>query len=385
MAWPGTTGTRSASTDTSPKELDGFAWRAVFDIDEDASGDLWLATDRGVAVWQRATERFVHYRWKSPNPASLSSEGVRDVLVAKDGTLWVGTLGNGLNVLDRSTGRFERVTGRGGCGERTERRHRPRAPRRPDGRSSGSARRQRAPSGSTRARAASEPTATSRATLEASAMIGSASIEVDRDGQRLVRNQRRPVSPGFGQRSNRAPAVDSQDPRALPNPIVDAVVADRDGRVWVGTDGGGLSRLDPTTREFTHFRSVWFDAQSLASDVVLSLYEDRDGDLWVGTYPAGVNYAKRVTAAAIRTHPALPGIPHALSNGGVRAFEEDAGGDLWVGTDGGGLNRLDREDEPLVGLSARSGRRTEPGRRFRDVAVPRLAGPVCGSAPMAAG
>jgi PAS domain S-box-containing protein len=322
---------------------DGFAWRAVFDVEEDAAGDLWLATDRGVAVWRRATESFVHYQWKSPSPASLSSEGVREVLVAGDGTLWVGTLGNGLNTLDRSTGRYERVTGRGAAANALDddsvlALHEDRARGLWVGTAAGAFRLDpRTRNIQVYRHDPRDPRSLSDDRV--------ASIEVDRDG-----NVWFGTNAGLCRLSSDSDrmerlAVDSKDPRALPNPIVTALVADRDGRVWVGTDGAGLSRLDPTTREFTHFRSVWFDAQSLSSDVVLSLFEDHDGDLWVGTYPAGVNYAKRVTASAIRTHPALPGIPYALSHGGVRAFEEEAGGDLWVGTDGGGLNRLDRETD----------------------------------------
>jgi PAS domain S-box-containing protein len=323
---------------------DDLAWRAVFDIAEDASGDLWLATDRGVAVWQRATERFVHYRWVLPNAASLSSEGVRAVLVTRDGTLWVGTVGNGLNTLDRSTGRFERVATGGdpASGRGSDNGHDAVLALHEDHRgniwigTAGGAIRLDPRTRNVRAyrHDPSDPRSLSHDRVT--------SIDVDAEGKIWLGTNAGlcRLDPESGQ-IWRLP-LDSRDPGGLQSPIVNAVVADRGGRVWVGTDGGGLSRLDPGARTFAHLRSAWFDARSLASDVVLSLYEDRDGDLWVGTYPAGVNFANRQTAAAFQTHLALPGVPHALSNGAVWAFEEEPGGDIWVGTDGGGLNRLDR-------------------------------------------
>jgi streptogramin lyase len=56
-----------------------------------------------------------------------------------------------------------------------------------------------------------------------------------------------------------------------------ALLADRNGRVWVATHGTGIGAYDPVMDEFVHYRlgSEGLDATSLA--------EDADGRLWVGT------------------------------------------------------------------------------------------------------
>ncbi|MBO2010566.1 hybrid sensor histidine kinase/response regulator [Hymenobacter negativus] len=56
-----------------------------------------------------------------------------------------------------------------------------------------------------------------------------------------------------------------------------ALLADRNGRVWVATHGTGIGSYDPVMDEFAHYRlgSGGLDATSLA--------EDADGRLWVGT------------------------------------------------------------------------------------------------------
>jgi len=48
------------------------------------------------------------YRHQSGNPLSLSDKGFRSIYEDQAGMLWIGTMGGGLNKLDRTTGRFTR-------------------------------------------------------------------------------------------------------------------------------------------------------------------------------------------------------------------------------------------------------------------------------------
>ncbi len=76
---------------------------------------------------------------------------------------------------------------------------------------------------------------------------------------------------------------DEGDPSSIPAGAVDALVAEPSGAVWVGMASGGLSRLDPRTGRFRHYRHDEGDATSLSSDRVRALHRDADGALWVGT------------------------------------------------------------------------------------------------------
>jgi len=53
--------------------------------------------------------------------------------------------------------------------------------------------------------------------------------------------------------------------------------------LWIGTRNSGLSRLDLETEQFTHFKNMPDDPQSLSSDKIVSICEDSFGDLWIGT------------------------------------------------------------------------------------------------------
>lgn len=62
-----------------------------------------------------------------------------------------------------------------------------------------------------------------------------------------------------------------------------ALQVDGSGNLWIGTYGGGVSRLDISAGTFTHFRHADGNPQSLRSDFVYRLAINPDGTLWVLT------------------------------------------------------------------------------------------------------
>ena len=102
---------------------------------------------------------------------------------------------------------------------------------------------------------------------------------------------------------------------------------DRNGGLWVGTNGGGLTLLkDGTARTFGM-------ADGLGADVVRSLFQDRQGRVWAGTN-GGLVACSKASASAPGTRPS------GFTSNVVRAIREDAKGALWIGTNGDGLFRM---------------------------------------------
>ncbi len=114
---------------------------------------------------------------------------------------------------------------------------------------------------------------------------------------------------------------------ALTNSNVMALLAARDGSLWIGTYGGGLTRSKDGT--FTTYTT----RDGLAHDVVFALCEDAKGNLWIGTHGGGLSRWRDGRFTTLSTK-------NGLSHNFVRAIHEDRRGDLWIGTDGGGLNKL---------------------------------------------
>lgn len=79
---------------------------SINDIVEDHSGNIWLATQRGLYMFDPVKEVFTHYA-NEPKDGSLSSNSILSVLFDSKNRLWVGTDGGGLNLLDSETGTFK--------------------------------------------------------------------------------------------------------------------------------------------------------------------------------------------------------------------------------------------------------------------------------------
>jgi len=116
---------------------------------------------------------------------------------------------------------------------------------------------------------------------------------------------------------------------ALGNPMVDALLEDRAGNLWIATYGGGLTRFDHG--RFSRFTT----ADGLTSNFIVALVEDREGNVWIGTDGAGLSRWRDGRFTRFTTE-------HGLPSNLVRAIADDGDGGLWIGTSGG-IARLNGE------------------------------------------
>ncbi len=320
----------------------------ILDLAEGPSGDLWIATEGGgLARWHRKTGAFNGFRHDPEDPESLSSDRLVDLAWDRAGKLWIGTFDGGLNRYDPATGRFEHF------------RHDPAEPGSladdqvravyedrlgrlwlgtwggldlydPQNRSFSHFRHDPANPGSLsddRVRAIVED-------REGWLWVGTHAGLNRFDGRTaslrtgvVPERQRNKVERFFHDRS---------DPGSLSHDWVRSLMEDRDGRLWVGTDGG-LNLWQETTRTFDRYHPDAADPASLGNAQIVDLYQDRGGILWVGTLGGGVN----------KWNPGTWSFAHyrnddEQASNMVFSVSEDRGGALWLGTLGGGLERLDR-------------------------------------------
>ena len=130
------------------------------------------------------------------------------------------------------------------------------------------------------------------------------------------------------------------NPNSLSATITRSFYQDKQGHLWVGVIDGGLNRFDPKTKQLKHYFSNSRDPKSLSNNTVFTLNGDRYGELWVGTL-SGLNRFNRSNESFIHYHH-NPNDPTSLSNDVVRAIFEDQSGTLWIGTDEEGLNKYNR-------------------------------------------
>lgn len=122
----------------------------------------------------------------------------------------------------------------------------------------------------------------------------------------------------------------------MPDNRVRCLFEDRDGNVWAGTDGGGVVR----------FRPRLFQSPSGSSELietrVNSVAVDGTDDIWVGTEQSGLHVWNGTQLMAV-----LPEEQNRI----VTLLSDTAGMTVWVGTDGQGLFQVKRKDMESLSLT----------------------------------
>lgn len=88
---------------------DGLPSERVFALDQDAQGDIWMATADGLARFDGLDWQVFQHR--PGDPQSLPANMLQAVHVDAEGRVWIGTEGAGLAYLDRDHGAFRRWPG----------------------------------------------------------------------------------------------------------------------------------------------------------------------------------------------------------------------------------------------------------------------------------
>ncbi len=128
--------------------------------------------------------------------------------------------------------------------------------------------------------------------------------------------------------------------KELPGTRIQALLADREGNLWIGTNAG-LARWSAGKVE----RLPVTDPLATAS--VLSLLEDREGDIWAGTETGGLHILRDQRFKILSARDGL-------SSDATTTVVEDAAGTLWVGTSAAGLNAI-RPNSPTKIYTVKNG------------------------------
>jgi ligand-binding sensor domain-containing protein len=109
-----------------------------------------------------------------------------------------------------------------------------------------------------------------------------------------------------------------REAEGLPQSRIRAIVQTRDGYIWLGTDNG-VVRFNGA-----NFTAFTVETGSLKDNEVWALQEDNENALWIGTYGGGLT---RLKNGAFTTADGLP-------DDVITQIDKDLAGNLWISTRG---------------------------------------------------
>jgi signal transduction histidine kinase/ligand-binding sensor domain-containing protein/CheY-like chemotaxis protein len=136
---------------------------------------------------------------------------------------------------------------------------------------------------------------------------------------------------------------------------ISTVIQDREGSIWIGLLGSGLTRW----LGYNEWQN-WGEAEGLSRESTWSIIRDATGRLWVGSL-FGLNYAENNGGKLVWRQQPLPGV-----DGFIRTMAEAPDGTLWIGTDPNGLLAMNRKTGVLKKIGEEQGLKNT---RLRHVAV----------------
>jgi diguanylate cyclase (GGDEF)-like protein len=222
----------------------GLSQETILSAYQDQEGFMWFGTQEGL-------NRYDGYQFKVfthslRHPDSLSSDWVYSIEESQDGNLWIGTI-NGINIFDKSTQTFRHL------------KHDP----------------------------------------------------------------------------NNKNSLSENNSRVI--------YKDSDKQLWVGTDSG-LNRFNPETREFSRFYNQKED--TLEPNEISSIAQDKEGFLWIGTDGNGLSKFDPKTEKIVTTSKHIRD-KSGFSNVNIKSLYIDNLQRIWIGTAGDGLTILDIQDNEL--------------------------------------
>ena len=114
---------------------------------------------------------------------------------------------------------------------------------------------------------------------------------------------------------------------------INALCADKNGALWIGTESGGVTRL--LDGVFTHFGKN----DGLAGETVRALLQGQDGSVWIGTL-TGISRFK--DSLFLNYNRDYSHKEETLISDLISTLYEDRAGVLWIAT-AGGVNRLEKD------------------------------------------
>ncbi|MBN8821598.1 MULTISPECIES: two-component regulator propeller domain-containing protein [unclassified Spirosoma] len=352
----------------------GLSQNAVLCIWQDKEGFLWLGTRDGLNKYDGYS--FTVYKPDPADPANTFSHNViTDICEDRSGRMWVATLGGGLHLFDRQTGKAtayriinpERISLRNVMYSVKEdhngmlwiasreglTRFDPNArtftlydafnPAKPDVYAVQEDNRGQLWVGTQDGLYRFDPTTKKPTSVLLPVTIADtnrsiSTILAEPSGTLWVEaNAGQIYRIDAGGKPVRCPLPQPDQLQSRVNSLAGALLKDRSGQLWAAPPGlNRLLRLNPASHQWAQYRADQMQPGSLSSNTISALFQDREGILWVGTNN-GVDKVSPIPDK-FRSYQIVPNISHVrLPQNSIRAIAQDHSGRIWLANESDGL------------------------------------------------
>lgn len=134
----------------------------------------------------------------------------------------------------------------------------------------------------------------------------------------------------------------SDFPFFLSSDMIQDIVQDSTGLIWMATDHGGIDIIDKKANKLTNLQNQLYNERSIAHNSINCIYADQEDIMWVGTYKNGISYFSESMYKF--------GIDHLHYFNKIDQFKPDVNSiikdqneNIWIGSNGSGLVQLDKK------------------------------------------
>ena len=265
--------------DYDPADSNSFSGGLFYSLVQDKNGLLWFNNETdGISSFNPSTEKFFHYRNNTKDKNSLVDDQTTGLVADKAGNIWIATQ-SGLDKLDPRSNTFTHITHQ-----------------------------------------------QNKETSLSNNFISAITIDED-DNLWLVTAE--PGLDYFNTQTQKL--IQHFNFGSSSNPIEDWNIhpyranAGRNGNVWIGSRTDGLCCYNTRTKKITHYQYEKNNPYSLSNNGVYKVYENKNGDLWLATDGAGGSIEYYDHASGRFYHKPINDIQYL-------DFLEDNSGKIWIAT-----------------------------------------------------
>lgn len=214
-----------------------LSYRSIQAVFEDKNKNIWLGTfGNGINIIPHKQPKFKLIKHIPTNPTSINFNKVWGICEDKDGHLWIGTDGKGLNKYNFKT-----------------------------------------------KEAIHYLPSNKKGSLSDNAVL---SALCDSKGRLWFGTYAGGLN-RYSSKTNTFETIEIGKDKTIGTNDIRCIHESEDGYIWLGTNAGGLVKLNPNTNKF---ESVFVESENAGAFDIRAITEDNNSGLWLGTYGAGLFY-----------------------------------------------------------------------------------------------